>query len=204
MFAMGRLDDRGPAVRPPILAAQSRVQGMMLLRVAGIGIDSGRSAPSTKGETCAGHSPAWLSSSRSRYARRCAGPASAGPDNRCYGEIVSGITTTWPWAHENRVAFPPPPGSLALWLQIFGPDLGVSTVRDLRCSSAASSRRGSADRGGAPPRVPPLSLGRSVPTRRPRPGPEREKAGWASPESAWPSPHPRSLAAAWRKRRRAR
>ena len=61
-----------------------------------------------------------------------AGPASAGPDNRCYGEIVSGITTTWPWAHENRVAFPPPPGSLALWLQIFGPDLGVSTVRELQ------------------------------------------------------------------------
>ena len=61
-----------------------------------------------------------------------AGPASAGPEHRCYGEIVSGITTTWPWAHFDKEAFPPPPGALALWVQVFGPTTGVGSVRELQ------------------------------------------------------------------------
>ena len=58
--------------------------------------------------------------------------AQKGPSNRCYGEITSGIASTWPWAHNDKVAFPPPPGSLALWIQEFGPSVGVSSVRDLQ------------------------------------------------------------------------
>jgi pimeloyl-ACP methyl ester carboxylesterase len=58
--------------------------------------------------------------------------AARGPSNRCYGAIVSGIATTWPWAHNNKEAFPPPPGALPLWIQEFGPDVGVSSVRDLQ------------------------------------------------------------------------
>ena len=61
-----------------------------------------------------------------------AGHASAGPENKCYGEIASGIAATWPWAHEGHTAFPPPPGALALWLQEFGPSVGVSSVRELQ------------------------------------------------------------------------
>jgi hypothetical protein len=55
-----------------------------------------------------------------------------GPSNVCYGQIVAGIASTWPWAHEDKVAFAPPPGAIALWLQIFGPQVGVSSVRDLQ------------------------------------------------------------------------
>ena len=55
-----------------------------------------------------------------------------GPSNTCYGQIASGIASTWPWAHNEKVAFPPPPGALALWLETFGPGLGISTVRDLQ------------------------------------------------------------------------
>ena len=55
-----------------------------------------------------------------------------GPSNRCYGAIASGIASTWPWAHNNKEAFPPPPGALPLWIQEFGPDVGVSSVRDLQ------------------------------------------------------------------------
>jgi hypothetical protein len=61
-----------------------------------------------------------------------AGPASAGPDNRCYGEVASGIASTWPWAHDGQEDFPPPPGGLALWVQEFGPDVGVTSVRELQ------------------------------------------------------------------------
>jgi hypothetical protein len=28
--------------------------------------------------------------------------------------------------------FPPPPGALALWIELFGPDIGVSSVRELQ------------------------------------------------------------------------
>jgi hypothetical protein len=55
-----------------------------------------------------------------------------GPSNQCYGEIASGIASTWPWAHEGRSAFPPPPGGLALWVETFGPIVGVSSVRELQ------------------------------------------------------------------------
>ena len=61
-----------------------------------------------------------------------AGPPSAKPDKQCYGELVSGINTTWPWAHFDKEAFPPPPGAIALWVQLFGPDFGVNSVRELQ------------------------------------------------------------------------
>jgi hypothetical protein len=54
------------------------------------------------------------------------------PTAACYGQITSGIASTWPWAHDGQSAFPPPPGALALWLEEFGPLVGVSTVRDLQ------------------------------------------------------------------------
>jgi hypothetical protein len=58
--------------------------------------------------------------------------AAQGPSNRCYGQISAGIASTWPWAHDDRVDFPPPPGALALWIQEFGPSVGVTSVRDLQ------------------------------------------------------------------------
>jgi|SwirhirootsSR2_FD_contig_51_2192941_length_518_multi_3_in_0_out_0_1 hypothetical protein len=61
-----------------------------------------------------------------------AGPASAEPDKQCYGELVSGINRTWPWAHFDKDAFPPPPGAIALWVHLFGPDIGVNSVRGLQ------------------------------------------------------------------------
>jgi hypothetical protein len=68
-----------------------------------------------------------------------AGPASAEPDNRCYGQLVSGINTTWPWAHFDKEAFPPPPGAIALWVQLFGPDIGVDSVRELQLRFCAEN-----------------------------------------------------------------
>jgi len=58
--------------------------------------------------------------------------AANGPSNRCYGEIVAGIASTWPWAHNDKVDFAPPPGSVALWIKIFGEQVGVSSVRQLQ------------------------------------------------------------------------
>jgi hypothetical protein len=58
--------------------------------------------------------------------------AEADPSNQCYGAIVSGIAATWPWAHFGQVDFPPPPGAIALWVEIFGPELGISSVRELQ------------------------------------------------------------------------
>ena len=58
--------------------------------------------------------------------------AQADPSNRCYGQIAAGIASTWPWAHEGQTAFPPPPGSLALWVEVFGPAIGISSVRELQ------------------------------------------------------------------------
>ncbi len=54
------------------------------------------------------------------------------PTNECYGQIASGIASTWPWAHDEKIASPPPPGSLHLWLETFGPLIGISTVRELQ------------------------------------------------------------------------
>jgi hypothetical protein len=58
--------------------------------------------------------------------------AANGPSNRCYGDIAAGIASTWPWAHNDKDAFPPPPGALHLWIQEFGPFVGVASVRDLQ------------------------------------------------------------------------
>lgn len=55
-----------------------------------------------------------------------------GPANRCRGDSLSGIATTWPWAHEDKSAYAPPPGSIAIWLKVLGPSIGVSTVRELQ------------------------------------------------------------------------
>jgi hypothetical protein len=55
-----------------------------------------------------------------------------GPSNECYGAIVSGIASTWPWAHDDKAAFSPSPGSMALWIETFGPLVGVSSVRELQ------------------------------------------------------------------------
>jgi len=59
-------------------------------------------------------------------------PAQTGPSNQCYGAIISGIASTWPWAHNDQTAFPPPPGAIALWLRLFGPLVGVSSVHELQ------------------------------------------------------------------------
>jgi hypothetical protein len=62
-----------------------------------------------------------------------ASPAQAqDPSSQCYGQIIAGISATWPWAHDGRTDFAPSPGAIALWLQIFGPDVGVSSVRELQ------------------------------------------------------------------------
>ena len=55
-----------------------------------------------------------------------------GPSNKCFGQIVAGISSTWPWAHDDKAAFEPSPGSVALWIKTFGPDLGISSVRQLQ------------------------------------------------------------------------
>ena len=59
-------------------------------------------------------------------------PAVADPSSQCNGQIVAGIAATWPWAHNDKEAFPPPPGAIALWIEEFGPFVGVSNVRDLQ------------------------------------------------------------------------
>ena len=59
-------------------------------------------------------------------------PAAAGPENKCNGQIIAGIAATWPWAHEQKVDFPPPPGAIALWVREFGPSVGISSVRELQ------------------------------------------------------------------------
>jgi hypothetical protein len=69
---------------------------------------------------------------------RAAQAAPAEPSAKCYGQIVAGIAATWPWAHDDKIAFQPPPGAIALWIREFGPDAGVTSVRQLQvmfCSS---------------------------------------------------------------------
>jgi len=58
--------------------------------------------------------------------------AQTGPSNRCYGDILAGIASTWPWAHDEQSSFAPPPGALALWVRDFGPGVGISSVRELQ------------------------------------------------------------------------
>ena len=72
--------------------------------------------------------------------------AEADPSNQCYGAIVSGIAATWPWAHNGQVDFPPPPGAIALWVELIGPNVGISSVRELelllRLDALPTSKRG--------------------------------------------------------------
>lgn len=58
--------------------------------------------------------------------------AFAASPSACQGQIIAGIANTWPWAHDDRIDFPPPPGAIALWIQLFGPDAGISSVRELQ------------------------------------------------------------------------
>ena len=60
------------------------------------------------------------------------GGQSSSVNGRCFGQITSGIASTWPWAHNGQGAFPPPPGSIALWIDVFGDQIGISTVHDLQ------------------------------------------------------------------------
>ena len=70
-------------------------------------------------------------------------PAFAAAPAACQGQIISIIASTWPFAHEGHVDFPPPPGSVALWLQVIGePFFGISTVREaqaLFCGAGSGS-----------------------------------------------------------------
>lgn len=80
--------------------------------------------------------PATTHSPQSRTASASSGPtydvASNGPSNQCYGAVLSGIASTWPWAHDGRMDFEPPPGAIALWIKLFGPAVGVTSVRELQ------------------------------------------------------------------------
>lgn len=55
-----------------------------------------------------------------------------GPSNLCYGEIVSGISSTWPFAHLDHSSFAPPRGAIAKWIDEFGAGAGISSVRELQ------------------------------------------------------------------------
>ena len=59
-------------------------------------------------------------------------PQFAASAKACRGQIVSLIASTWPWAHNDKVAFPPSPGAIPKWLEEFGPAIGISTVRELQ------------------------------------------------------------------------
>lgn len=45
------------------------------------------------------------------------GSVSAG----CHGDIVGDIASTWPFAHEDRDEFSPPPGAIALYTEVLTP-----------------------------------------------------------------------------------
>ena len=68
-----------------------------------------------------------------RQDRAAGGEGPGGPPSQaCYGDIVSGIANTWPWAHEGREFFGPPPGAVALWIREIGQYFGISSVRELQ------------------------------------------------------------------------
>jgi hypothetical protein len=54
------------------------------------------------------------------------------PSAQCYGEIIAGIASIWPWAHNDKVDFAPSPGGIALWIKEFGSIYKISSVRDLQ------------------------------------------------------------------------
>ena len=67
-------------------------------------------------------------------------PAFAAAPAACQGQMIAIIANTWPFAHDGQVDFPPPPGSIALWLQEIGePFLGISTVRELQALFCGAS-----------------------------------------------------------------
>ena len=65
-----------------------------------------------------------------------------GPSNQCYGSIVLGIARTWPWTNDGWITWPwsyeggpdyaPPAGSVELWIQMYGSDYGITSVRQLQ------------------------------------------------------------------------
>ncbi|HSQ29211.1 MAG TPA: hypothetical protein VLN49_05135 [Gemmatimonadaceae bacterium] len=65
-----------------------------------------------------------------------------GPSNQCYGSIVLGIARTWPWTTDGWVEWPwtyqygadyaPPAGSVELWIQTYGDEYGITSVRQLQ------------------------------------------------------------------------
>ena len=67
-------------------------------------------------------------------------PAFAISPAACQGQMIAVIVNTWPFAHDGQVDFPPPPGSIALWLQEIGePFFGISTVRELQALFCGAS-----------------------------------------------------------------
>lgn len=66
------------------------------------------------------------------------GGATASADS-CVGDNVGkDIASTWPFAHEDRSEFPPPPGAFALWVETFGfegqPGAEIQALREF-CNS---------------------------------------------------------------------
>jgi hypothetical protein len=65
-----------------------------------------------------------------------------GPSNQCYGSIVLGIARTWPWTTDGWIEWPwtyqydaeyaPPAGSVELWIDTYGDDYGITSVRQLQ------------------------------------------------------------------------
>jgi hypothetical protein len=75
---------------------------------------------------CDGSPTALREESRPSYA------VTQGLGTVCFGQVVAGISSTWPWAHFHDATFAPPKGSIALWIQLFGPSVGISSVRELQ------------------------------------------------------------------------
>jgi hypothetical protein len=65
-----------------------------------------------------------------------------GPSNQCYGSIVLGIARTWPWTTDGWIEWPwtyqygtdyaPPAGSVELWIETYGDEYGITSVRQLQ------------------------------------------------------------------------
>ena len=69
--------------------------------------------------------------SASRAASRDAAPPAS--TAACKGATVEDIARKWPWAHSGKSDFfAPPPGGMALWIQLQGEDIGVSSVSALQ------------------------------------------------------------------------
>jgi hypothetical protein len=65
-----------------------------------------------------------------------------GPSNQCYGSIILGIARTWPWTTDGWIEWPwtyqydadyaPPAGSVKLWIDTYGDEYGITSVRQLQ------------------------------------------------------------------------